>query len=545
MSTAKNAPNPGLRGADWRFLLPQPPGGTFRHLVLLGGSSALAQRLSDEGVADRVTCVLPHDRSADALIIFAGADVPLQQACAALRADGFLYWEVTRPSPLSPSTTPARLKQSLAAHGLTPLGTYWVSPSFAERQVYLPLEARHALGWYLTTLHTAGTPLARLQEPALHALARSGNRPFAFLAPRYAVTAVAGTDVGEPFVLQHPTLPEAWRQTPLHPLVLTGGDDERSRVVVLPFTPTSDHPIGVLKVARTPTLNAYTDVEQAILDRLRPLAGEALQPSIPERIATFRTAGLAVNAEAYLPGRRVASTSGRWRFPGEPLPDDLEAATTWLIRFHRQTEIRRVPFDAEERARWVETPLAAYTSTFGTTPEEAALFRAVIHRAESLAGCAFPIVWQHHDFNEWNVCRDGHEVRVLDWERARPGPPLADLIYFAANWYFLVRHLRREAERLRAFRALFAGQASEDAYKFACRRAFDRYLAALEIDRAFYPLLLVLTWVVHALDRAERLREMRVGTSSPRANNPYVAYLGILAAQAPQLFPGQAVSCAS
>ena len=48
-----------LRRADWRFLLPNPPEGSFQHLVLLGGPAGLAKRIVEEGIARRVSCEIP------------------------------------------------------------------------------------------------------------------------------------------------------------------------------------------------------------------------------------------------------------------------------------------------------------------------------------------------------------------------------------------------------------------------------------------------------------------------------------------------------
>ena len=61
------------------------------------------------------------------------------------------------------------------------------------------------------------------------------------------------------------------------------------------------------------------------------------------------------------------------------------------------------------------------------------------------ANCAIPTLVGYTD----------DELAVIDWEFSRPGPPLADLIYFVTFWTFTVRNLRGDQAQLGAFRQLF------------------------------------------------------------------------------------------
>jgi hypothetical protein len=209
-----------LRRADWRFLLPVRADG-FEHLVLVGGPAGLAERLQAAGLARRVSRGPVAARSADALVILADAQVAIDAARPALRSGGVLYLEVDRRRPGRLALTPALVASRLTEAGLSPLETYWVKPGFESAEMFLPLGAPGALEWYLDTIFMAASPLRRVLEPALRALARGGADRFARLAPCFAITA---SDGDPPADLCSLALPDYLRRPGLHPLLLSSGD---------------------------------------------------------------------------------------------------------------------------------------------------------------------------------------------------------------------------------------------------------------------------------------------------------------------------------
>jgi aminoglycoside phosphotransferase (APT) family kinase protein len=125
----------------------------------------------------------------------------------------------------------------------------------------------------------------------------------------------------------------------------------------------------------------------------------------------------------------------------------------------------------------------------------------------------FPIVWQHRDFTPWNVLRNsGGHLSVLDWEGARPGPALFDLLHFVSHWDEMEADAVTPEERLRAF--VRGAPAS--------RREIARYCERLGIDPRFVPLLMVYTRVEIALRSPSRTFDAR--------------YVGALSDRGPDLF---------
>jgi len=532
-----------LRRADWRFLLPTPSGGRFAHLVLLGGEAGLAARLVEEGLAARVDCAMTDTITADAMVALHDADIDPDEFTRHLPANCPLYIEVDRRRPGRRWLTPARLCARLQAGGATIIGVYWAKPHFDACEMLLPLEARRALAWYLETLYVPRSAGRRLLGVLLRTLSRVGTPAFGPFAPCYAVAALgepgvalrgAATPLGIPIT--------ASGRPGAHSLLITSADDERSRVVVLPFAGRGARPALTLKAARRVAQRGHTEGEQLALTAIHAVLDAPLRTTIPQPLALLHRGGELVAAQGIAAGRCFSAVSGRWAGLPGPKRDGLRRVADWLADFHEQTQIARPIWDREQASRWIAAPLDAYVGTFGFHHGEARLFAAARARAADLLGLRLPIVWQHHDLHESNVYLTGPDagygVTVIDWERARHGPALADLLYFVKYWYYTVRGLRGEAAQLHGFRQLYLDATPGERWGATGRAAIGRYLARLDIAPAFLPLLLTVSCAEHALDWAERQREVvgAIPDGDPRAGNRWSAYLALLAADPGRVF---------
>jgi hypothetical protein len=533
-----NAPaDPALRRADWRFLLPKPAVDRFHHMVLLGGPAALANQLLEAQVANQITTQLPATASADALILLHDTPIPLAQAVRALQPGGVLYLEADRRR-----SRPASLRRQLLTLGLQPGGLYWVAPNFTNPKRYLSLEAPGVLAWYLSTLYVAGTPLHRLAEWAIRRLTGGRSQAFAPFAPAYAFTATAGRPT-QPAILNHPQLPPHLQRPELR-LVLTGsGQDDGSRVVLLPFAPNSHQPIAALKITRLARFNHHTESEHFALTQLRQCLRPSLGQTLPQPQGLLTFNGLTVALENYVPGHSLWTSTGRWNASLDHKISDLHLATNWLAGFHQQTLADRLGWQPAAIGEWLAKPLAAYESAFGLTPAEESLFAAAHQYAAALNGLELPLVWRHLDFGPWNIYRQRADLTVIDWEpytnwqRSRTGPALCDLLYFVTYWMFMVRRCYTLQAELDCFRQLHLPPAGQDTIAQAVEQALATYLAALAVDPRFRPLLLLYTWLDRALDRLDRQRLLGTVRSDPRADNRYLHYIAVLAANPLHHFP--------
>lgn len=497
-----------LRRFDGRFLLPPPPEGGFAHLVLLGGPPGLAAAIEEAGIARRVSTTLPAGPSADALAVLQGSGVPPEEAARCLAPGGCAWlelesWRMPRGS---------RLRVT---------GVYAVHPGFDRHAAYIPLDHPAALRWFAETLQPAWTCAKRLRREGIRALSWRGG---ALLTRSFALTAVARPLEGAPAsILGHPALPAEVRDARgLRPLLLAHGLE---RAVVLSFAPGATEPGGVLKIPRLPFFNGKMEAEQSLLVHLHGRLGPVTRSALPEPRGIHRAGGLAIGLESYAAGRPLVQRGGSW---GEPLAGklrDLADAADWLAEFHRQTEVRRTEWNAAQKAEWIGLPLAELHGAPGPSGVPERLLAAVRQRSGELTGAAFPVVCQHRDFTPWNVLRGDDGLRVIDWEGARPGPALTDLLHFSTHWSELAHQATDEAARLRVFREVWIARRGGEPGE-AVRRAVAFYCEGLRLDRRFVPLLLVAAWTELALRR---------GGGTP---NPEAAYVAALAGEAEELFGG-------
>lgn len=505
-----------LRRLDWRFLLPPPISGCFGQLVLLGGSAAFAASLLDLGVAEHVSCTLPTATTADALIILHGAHVELADVARCVAPGGVVYWEIDRHTDQALHSVARRLRQLGFA-----TSTYAVSPRFERAGVYLPLGVPGALRWYLGTQFKAATPALWLMEWALRA-ASSAHVPLGRWVPHVALVAVRGARPATPAVLQHLLLPNTLRQPGVQAVLLADGGN---RVTMLPFARDGSQPLAVLKVPKLPSFNGRTMHEQTMLADIWAQARAAVRASIPQPLGVVPYGDVVISAEQYLAGQSLVRLCNDWGMPLRRKIAAMQQAAAWLASFHAQALVQRTAWGVDEIAQWVDEPLGMFARQFGTTPAEARLFAAARQRADELRGSMFPIVWQHRDFNIWNVYRHGAQINVIDWEGCRPGPALSDLLHFLTHWHEAVCALRDDSARAGGVGDLFGARPDRCVPAAAAQQALEQYMQHLALDRRFVPLLLVYTWVELALRRAEQQRDGGVTPAAARTENNNFVYI--------------------
>jgi Ser/Thr protein kinase RdoA (MazF antagonist) len=171
------------------------------------------------------------------------------------------------------------------------------------------------------------------------------------------------------------------------------------------------------------------------------------------------------------------------------------------------------------------------------TTAESRLFDAALQSVDAATG-DLPIVWQHADFGPWNIYRDGDDVSVIDWEIARRGPALADLLYFVSHWSAAVRGCQSAHERVRHFESLFCGTMPADPMGRAVYGELLDYMRALGVPARIFPHILLYMVAEQAVDRARRLEQMGRPASRDVAANEYVGEMDVLARHARRLFHG-------
>lgn len=523
-----------VRRADWRFLLPTPLGGRFQHLLLLGGSAQLGGWLVDIGFADSWSCQPSVDPKADVVAVLDGADVDIRYVINQLKPGGVLYYESNRLRHTNVAASPIRIHSVLEAAGCKVQGTYVVRPSFTSAALYLPVDAPHALAWYVGSLYPASTLKQRLLEWGLRASTGLRTDRFATVAPFVALVATRGASaIRLPTVLQCPEIAALMGEgpgNPIVPIMLSYGDN---RILLLPLAREEREPRLIVKVPRLATFNDRNHNEQATLREVRAMVDSSLRRSIPKPLGRATLGDISVNAESFVPGESLLRSSGMWGRSIRHKIEDLHRAGDWLCAFHEQTTTHIITWSESAYQEHVATLLHEYQQSFGMTDQEELLFSNLQRHSQLLAGCQIPIVWQHRDFNIWNVVRDGDEIGVIDWEGGQRGLPLLDLLHFAAHWVAAVQRAVTIEARLLSFERLFLRQEPHpDRATRAVNQVIHQYCNQLGIDRKFLPVLLVHTWLELVLRRKQQQDDMRETRATPRENNQYLSYIAVLAAHA-------------
>jgi Phosphotransferase enzyme family len=491
------------------------------------------------GVACRVSTEPSSAAVADAVVLLRDARVSLRDALRMLERGGAFYAEVDRRLTGKWGLTPRRFTRQLSESGLFVTGVYLVLPRFDAARRYVPIDHSGLLDWYFETLHSPRSPLALLGSAGLRLAAGRKRRRLDQVVPWYGVTAISSSTIASPpSVLGNPDLPDSLRPTNVRTVMLTNGQDDGSRVVLLPFEPGGVEPIAAVKVSRIPAFNGNTEREQNGLAAIRQRVDARLKRSIPEPLGIVHDAGRCVAVETCAPGAALTASTGRFGAGFSTLVEDLRLSLGWLLEFQRQTQSGSGAWTSED-ATHLDARLTQYAEELPTGERTRELLERTRAQSRALIGISLPKVCLHNDFGPWNVYRRGDHISVIDWELGpggvadRSGPGPCDLIYFVTHWTLRARGLWSRAAMLRGFRELFTDQHGGGKATVAARQAIREYLTRFGINGRFLPPLLVYTWVERTLDQLARAQES--GQSAAWVDQ-YTGFIDLLADRADRLF---------
>lgn len=516
-----------IAAADWRFLLPMPEGGRFARLVLLGAPDDLQDHITGICPADEVTTRLPDDGSASAVVVLPGARVTALELARATAGGGSVYvqgrWGARHPL----GGTARSVAGALSREGLTPTGVYALGMHAGLPSRFVPIDEPGALQWFLRHLYRPLDVAGWLAASTGTAAAGVAARLLRAVSPQFAVTAVASrARCAAPRALSMIASRHGPGLATARPLLLAGGGD---RVVALPFPRGHSRPSLVLKLPRLRALAARTEAEHGRAAALRASLPAALADAIPRPMELGRTGDDVFSIEEYVDGRPLLVTSGSWGAPARGRESDLRDAAEWLERFHLATLRERRPWGDAETGEWVEEPFDRFHRALGATDADRRLRDAALEHARSVHGAMLPIVCRHRDYTVWNVMRSRSGLAVIDWEGARPGPALCDLLHLATSWHVAVNGMSYPRGEARAVRELFLSPRPADPHRTFVDAIVDRYLSRLGMDGRLTPILLLYHCLELALRRIEQLRDHGEAPSDARQVNPARALIQLLA----------------
>ncbi len=474
-----------LRRADWRFLvgLPEPKrvycptGGRLREAV-----QSVSARVIDEpvpGECDLVVLRNPGRRG-------------LERAFRTLGPGGALYVEWWRP--VAGGGWSARRR--LAAAGFEQVACYWPWPPPRRRTpaVWLPIERREAVTWFLDTRPRPHRRLARITAAFQRRLWRSLWR-LGLLAPICAVarkpSSSAAGDKTLPATLaaHHGAWGVRNSGDGVACLLLTAGRSPRNKLVALTFSSGRREPQIALKLPRVSEAEAGLEREASVLHAVH---ADRAREGIPRLVARATIAGRVALAESVVSGR--------------PLVDALRPET------HRKLSLKVTDFLADLAAASPRRSTAwregiAEAALQALPPPEQQRARTVLSPLGAL-----PEVCEQRDCSPWNllVQRDG-AIAMLDWESAEQrGVPALDLLYFLTYAGFFVEGTMHSGWELASYRRMLTPSTSVGGVYAECATT---YAERVGFDLPTLDPLRLLCWLIHA--RSAQLREKSETTGAP------------------------------
>lgn len=438
--------DPAIRRADLRFVLPAHPATA----VVVGTDSPWRMALDLAGIA------APVDSAAPDLAVGDGSSV---RDLVALDA----------PMILLEGRTSTRL---LRAAGYAVAG-YVVLPDASRPELVLPLRHRAAASYALRR-RTAG---ARRSRRAASWLVSIGA-PAAHRAARPAAHITVASKIGpRPRVLadaEHLGVPEdaGW-------YLQLGRHDQLAerRMALLAFAPGARWPSWVVKQARLLDADDSFERDQRGVDQLWRRASSCAHRA-PRPLGAGWTGPFELSVETAAVGDRVTELLRRDGTRRLPLARSI---ASWLIDLAVESQSDLDGLDAElARLRTEVLP-----------------FWADHVDGEALLGAlrSVPSVLVHGDAGTWNMVARGLEFSVIDWESARPGLPLWDLLYFLADASTQMARQTGSHHRDQYLIRLFRGEEPQSAFVFEHVR---RLAGDLGLEPSAVGALATLCWLHYA-----------------------------------------------
>ncbi len=516
------------RRLDWHVLLPRRQSDTPGHWLLLGGGLDLPRLAVDLGLAGSATTEESVDGPADVVALLHGSREPLGRAVDALAPGGILYWEIDRRSIRRSVVTPGRALSRIRAAGLIPLTVYWVGPGWSRPSRFLPVDPPGPIAWYLSTSNADRSPVRGALRRLAGRLVR-WPRIASLLVPRFAVVATSGRrpTLCIPAALGHPDVPASVRTSSIPPILVAAGVEPWGRMTLLAFDEEGSAPAVVVKIGRHAEFDEANRHEHEVLVDLRDRLDTATRSTVPDPIALIDVGGRPAIVQGAARGSSaLARMPGRHHGHGPWM--DLDLTAEWLISLGRQTSRSPAAPGSPGWSRHVDEPLARFARAFGPRAEVDRLFGR-LRDYTTAVGAELAVVLCHRDLGPWNVLVDGNTVRVIDWEVARDGPAVTDLVYASLHWSFAHDGRASEPARRYQLRRLLTESLEDDPGQSAIRGAIHRYSEALQVDLRLVPALVVLTVVEQALDRFDRLQQLAMRDRDPWAQNRYAGYVAEIA----------------
>jgi hypothetical protein len=491
-------------------------------MVLLGGSPDVLAALRRANLADEVLDHLPSNGPVSRVIRLPGALESLDRIAALLRPGGDVLFATDRRIEPAVHRRAVALSRGVASIGLQMEGCWAAAPDVERCRRFIPLDSRAAIGWYLDTLFVPGAGATALVLSAAKLAVAVGGRSWIerWVPARCVLLRKSTGGVRPPPapLTAARGLPAGVGTERVPAIVLSSGQDDASRVVLLPFLPNDRRPAVAVKIAPVMAGNEATVAEQEHLRRLRAFVPDSVARAMPVPLGVGSSGDLAVITQSLVPGHTVDRAAGSLLRPPRRRARDLAMAADWLTRFHLATTFATSTWDTAGGRMWLLDPLERLLPDL-PDDQAHAVKSWVAARSSAASGLKVPLVQPHYDFAPVNVMMDGRQIGVVDWELSSArgeragGLPLCDLLFFVTYWWFLLRRARNRAAEVAALEALLDGRRAPVAARRAAWDSVEHYERGLGLDPRLRGPLFATLWVERATHYRQRAARLGLGRS--------------------------------
>lgn len=452
------------RAADARFLLPAP----VATAAVVGSLPQWSEALAASGI-EVLAAYGPTGAPVDLVVAPAARLVDAVPAGAMLVVEGRASGRELRRQGVIPTRV---------LHRRGPAGP----------RLLVPTGRRRVASYALTRWSAPPSRFVRWRNAVVARLVSAGT------LPGRSVLTVASPSGGEPFLVAAArslgvVADGGW-------FVSLGSGDDLQRFAFHLFRAGEDAPAWVLKAARVPGYDApFLADEHGLSLAARHLAGRRHAPAFLGHLvaggvhATVETAALGGTVHAELAGSAPLSRK-------LALVDSVAA---WLMELATQSADDGAAEGERRRLREEVLP------RWGVSP-------SLVDRTVGL-----PVVLQHNDLGPWNVTV-GPPFCAFDWESARSGLPLWDLVYFLGYALLLIDGNDEEQDLL----ALFRGTHPHSDVLFGWVR---RHVDAFGLPAAAVGPTVAMSWMHHGLSHGRRASALRDAGGAPTDAGPLDSFV--------------------
>jgi len=417
-----------------------------------------------------------------------------------LKAEGLIYWEI---EGLAHRFGSHRKLKMLTRQGFRMPEYFWITPFSGEIHAAVPLKNRKIASYFFSNVHYGRSSKKRVLSQVGGMLSRFGLH--SYIAPRCAVL-VRRSHSDEQSIKPPDYLVSLAKNAGID---LSGmsyglsalGKANSNKIIFFVFEKSSDNPVTVVKMTRTPEFNHRLKNEYEVLCQLNK-DNVVDRGTYPEMLFFGHHNNLAVLCLKAVQGKPF-----RTRTEGTPTCSIAREVAEWIVQLGKGS-VNNTIASPNGVATALDQLFVRFTEIYDLSKDEK---QFLAKKIDCFSGSSekFPAVFQHGDPGTWNMMvSDQGKVVVLDWEAGEPhGMPLWDLFYYFGSYASWISRMQGSRDALKNFAQHFLEESPLGTF---LEEITERYCNHVGLDKKLVESVYYTCWMHRALKEVTRLRASSV-----------------------------------